>query len=281
VSDVLHTVFGAWSAEPVPVIAAITAMILYLVGSRRLRAEGSDRAPSRAQLVCMTGGVATILVALLSPLDDFALRLQWVHMVQHLLLLVVAPPLVVLSRPWETAAAALAPGPRASAMTVLRMPRTHARQTGVAIAAVVLFVGVMWAWHIPWMYDLTLHNEAVHDLEHTAFLAVGLIFWTAALPRDGSAHAVGPIGRSVVVLGGLVGSWMLAVYIGYAPTVLYDYSGSGGLSALTDQQLAAGVMWVPASIPFVVVLSVLIARWFDDDARAAAADTRARLEVSV
>ena len=141
------------------------------------------------------------------------------------------------------------------------------------------FVGVMWLWHIPALYNLTLHNEMVHNLEHTAFLAVGLLFWTAALPRPGEAPALGLIGRSVVVLTGLVGSWLLAVYIGYAPGVLYDYSGSGSLSALADQQLAAGVMWVPASAPFVAAVVWIMARWFENDARLAAAEARPRTEV--
>lgn len=114
----------------------------------------------------------------------------------------------------------------------------------------------------------------MHNLEHTLFLGAGLLFWTAALPRGAGAHAVGLIGRCGVVLGGLIGSWLLAVYIGYATSVLYTYSGSGGLSALADQQFASGVMWVPASVPFLVVLIVLMARWFEADARAAAAELR-------
>jgi cytochrome c oxidase assembly factor CtaG len=140
-----------------------------------------------------------------------------------------------------------------------------------ATAAVTAFVSVMWLWHIPALYDLTLRDDAVHNLEHTAFFAVGLLFWTAALPSRGRAPSLGLIGRAAVVLTGLVGSWMLAVFIGYAPTVLYAYSGSGGLTPLADQQLAAGVMWVPASLPFVIVLVALGARWLENDATAAAA----------
>jgi cytochrome c oxidase assembly factor CtaG len=86
------------------------------------------------------------------------------------------------------------------------------------------------------------------------------------------------IGRAVVVLGGTIGSWMLAVYIGYAPSVLYSYSGQGSLTASADQQIAAGVMWIPASVPFLVVLVALGASWFEDDARSAAAELGMRSE---
>jgi putative membrane protein len=277
-SDFLHALFGGWYAEPVPLIAAAAGVLLYDRGARRLAATAPERAPSRTQKACLGGGVAVLLIALLSPLDDLALQLQWAHMVQHVLLLVVAPPLVVLARPWETATAGFGPRLR----RVLSAPRdaltTQGRRVMAAAGAVTAFVAVMWVWHIPALYNLTLRDEAVHNLEHTAFLAVGLLFWTAALPRGESAPSLGLIGRAVVVFAGLVGSWMLAVFIGYAPTVLYAYSGSGGLTAGADQQLAAGVMWVPASLPFVIGLVALGARWFENDAQAAAAEMRHRLE---
>jgi cytochrome c oxidase assembly factor CtaG len=278
-SDFLHALFGGWYAEPVPLIAAAAGVLLYDRGARRLAATASERAPSRTQKACLAGGVAVILIALLSPLDDLALRLQWVHMVQHVLLLVVAAPLVVLARPWETATAGFGPSLRRVLSAPLNSAAGHGRRVVVAAGAVVAFVGVMWVWHIPTLYDLTLRDEVVHNLEHTAFLAVGLFFWTAALPRHEDAPSLGLIGRAVVALAGLIGSWMLAVFIGYAPTVLYAYSGSGGLTASADQQIAAGVMWVPASLPFVIVLIVLGARWFENDAQAAAAELRHRLEV--
>lgn len=278
--DVLHAVFGGWSAEPVPLVAAAAAVLVYAAGSRRLGAARSPLAPTHTQTACLAAGVALILVALLSPIDELALRLQWVHMVQHVILLVAAPPLVVLARPWRTATAAFET--RRCLPRLLAIPAsvvaTHGRRVGTSIAAVALFTGVLWLWHIPALYDLTLRNDAVHNLEHTAFLAVGLLFWAAALPRDDAEAALGMLGRAVVVAGGLVGSWLLAVYIGYAPAVLYAYSGSGGLSATADQQIAAGAMWVPASAPFIAVLVWLGARWLENDARAAAAEAAVRSE---
>lgn len=277
-SDVLHALFGGWYAEPVPLIAAAAGVLLYDRGARRLAATAPERAPSRAQKACLVGGIFAVLIALLSPLDDLALRLQWAHMVQHVVLLVVAPPLVVLARPWETAAAGFGPRMRGALSAPQRAMTTPSRRLIVATAAVTAFVSVMWLWHIPALYNLTLRDDAVHNIEHTAFLAVGLLFWTASLPRRRAAPSLGLIGGAVVVLAGLVGSWMLAVFIGYAPTVLYAYSGSGDLTAIADQQLAAGVMWVPASLPFVIVLVTLGALWFENDAQAADTEARRRGE---
>jgi putative membrane protein len=277
-SDLLHALFGGWYAEPVPLMAAAAGVLLYDRGARRLAAAAPDRAPSRTQKACLAGGIGVILIALLSPLDDLAQRLQWAHMVQHVLLLMVAPPLVVLARPWETAGAGFGPRMKSLLSAPQRALTTRGRHLTAAAAAVCAFLSVMWVWHIPALYNLTLRDDAVHNLEHTAFFAVGLLFWTAALPRHGARLSPGLMGRAAVLLAGLVGSWMLAVFIGYAPTVLYAYSGSGGMTALADQQLAAGVMWVPASLPFVIALVALGARWFEDDAQAAATEARRRLE---
>ncbi len=279
--DALRQLFGGWYAEPLPLIAAAAAVLLYDRGARRLAVIAPARAPTGAQKAFLAAGVAVILVALLSPLDDLALQLQWAHMVQHVLLLVVAPPLVVLARPWETALEALPPRLRRLLRAPQRTIGTSARRVLASSAAVVAFVGVMWVWHIPALYDLTLRDDMIHNLEHTAFLAVGLLFWTAALPRSSDEPALGMIGRSVVVLSGLVGSWLLAVYIGYAPAVLYAYSGSGGLTAAADQQLAAGVMWVPASVPFVLAIVWIMARWFENDAQLAAAEAQRPAEAHV
>ncbi len=277
--DALRSLFGGWYAEPVPLVAAAAAVVVYGRGARRLAATRAEQVPSRAQRTWLVAGVVVILVALLSPLDDAALRLQWAHMLQHVLLLVVAPPLIVLARPWDTGIAGLGSRLRHLLQAPLR-GLSSPRRRGLSSAAAVLgFVGVMWLWHIPALYNLTLRNEMVHNLEHTAFLAVGLLFWTAALPRSDTSPGLGLLGRSAVVLTGLVGSWLLAVYIGYAPGVLYAYSGSGSLSALADQQLAAGVMWVPASVPFVAAVVWIMARWFENDARLAAAEARVRTEV--
>jgi putative membrane protein len=279
-SDLFHALFGGWYAEPVPLVAAAAGIFLYDRGARRLATAGSDVAPSGVQKACLASGVAVILVALLSPLDDLALRLQWAHMVQHVLLLLVAPPLIVLSRPWVTALEGFGPRMRRLLSVPQQVVASRRRQLLTAIGSVTAFVGVMWVWHVPALYDLTLRDDAVHNVEHTAFLAVGLLFWTAALRRV-DADSPGLISRAGIVLSGLIGSWLLAVFIGYAPNVLYAYHGTATMTALSDQQLAAGVMWVPASLPFVIVLVALVAQWFENDAAAAAVEMRQRAEAGV
>src|SRR6202051_819781 len=155
-SDVLHTLFGGWYAEPVPLVVAAAGVLLYDRGARHLAATAPACAPSRTQKACLVGGIAVILVALLSPLDDLALQLQWAHMVQHVLLLMVAAPLIVLSRPWVTALEGFGPRMRWLLNVPQRVVASRRRQLLTAIGSVTVFVGGMWVWHVPGLLALTL-----------------------------------------------------------------------------------------------------------------------------
>ena len=115
-------------------------------------------------------------------------------------------------------------------------------------------------WHLPALYDLTLRNVFVHDLEHLLFFATALLLWVHLVPgatarpqlSDGQRVAYGT-GRRC----SSAGCWR--VVLGFAPAPVYDATrrsraGPGGLSALADQQIAAGIMWVPASLPFLIAI---------------------------
>ena len=264
-SGVLRALLGPWHLEPVPVLAALVAVTLYLRGAAALGPEGR---PSRWQAAAFAGGVLALLVALLSPLDDLAGELQWAHMSQHLLLLMVGPGLVVLGRPLGTALAGLPPTLGRALRNQLRPRLTGGAARGLSLlAAAAAFTVTMWVWHLPRLYDATLANQGIHDLEHTTFLLAGLVFWAPIADRASWTGSLGHVGRAALCLSGLVTSWMLAVYIGYSPAVLYTYSGGYGVSALADQQLASGVMWIPGSVPFLVALTGLLIGWFEADDR--------------
>jgi cytochrome c oxidase assembly factor CtaG len=149
------------------------------------------------------------------------------------------------------------------------------------LIAFVLFNGVLLAWHLPVLFDLTLRNEAVHDLEHALFLSTALLLWTHLVPtsrrprlRAGQRVAYG--------VGAILVSWVLAVVLGFASHPLYGHYAAlahrpGGLSALADQQLAAGIMWVPASIPFTIAVLVAAYRLLEPtDERTSVRDLRPR-----
>ena len=200
------------------------------------------------------------------------------HMVQHMLLLEVAPPLIVLGRPWNRL---WRPIPlssrRALAHSVARdrwaIPvRALSRLLGIPTVAFVLMNGNFVLWHLPALYNAALVNQTLHDLEHATFFFTALLLWMHLL-GDGPFKARLTLPRrAAFAVGAMVVGWGLAVVIAMAPSPLYAHyadlaSRPWGLSALADQQLAAGVMWVPASIPWTVMVLVCAYSWLDPRAR--------------
>jgi putative membrane protein len=234
-----------------PLVGLVVAAVLYALGRRERDTVSRD--------VCFYSGLLVLVAAVDSPVDTYADRLFWVHMVQHVLLTMVAPPLLLLGRPW----------PRSVRVLPIRARRTVARGLlavrflAAPPVAFVLFNAVLLAWHLPMLFDLTLRNGAVHDLEHALFLSTALLFWTHLVPTSRRPR-LRPAQQVAYGVAAILVSWVLAVVLGFASHPLYGHYAAlahrpGGLSALADQQLAAGIMWVPASIPF--TLAVLVAAY--------------------
>ena len=136
-------------------------------------------------------------------------------------------------------------------------------------------------WHLPALYDLTLRSVFVHDLEHLLFFSTALLLWVHLVPAATARPKLSDGQRVAYGTGALLVSWVLAVVLGLASAPVYGVYASlaarpGGLSALADQQLAAGIMWVPASVPFLIAIFVAAYRWLDPSSgpRRAAAPVR-------
>jgi cytochrome c oxidase assembly factor CtaG len=265
-----------WSFEPVPIVGSITAAYLYWRG-RRSASSALGRGTSWDQGdTCFALGLGALLLALVSPIAYFDVTLQWDHMLQHVLLLLVAPPLILMADPFRTAwAGYLAAQGRPITVVgtwparVMRLVHSGPR---AATLVVVLFSANLLFWHIPPIYNDTLRIASIHDLEHLTFLVLGLLFWDQVISPLHMPGRLSLMGRGMVVLAGMFVSWGLAILIAYASRPLYAYPiPTGGVSLLDDQQIAAGVMWVPGGVPFLVALLYLGIRWFDvEDSTASA-----------
>jgi putative membrane protein len=263
-----------WSFEPVPIVGSATAAYLYWRG-RRTAAVALGRTTSWDNGdTAFVFGIGALLVALVSPISYFDITFQWDHMVQHVLLLLIAPPLILLADPFRTAwagylAAQGRPIVVEGTWPARVMGKLHAGPKAAAVVALVFSVDLL-LWHLPPIYNATLRFASVHDLEHLTFLVVGLLFWDQVIAPLQAAGRLSLLGRGVVVLVGMFVSWGLAIVIGYATHPLYAYPvPSGGLSLLGDQEIAAGVMWVPGGVPFLIALLYLGIRWFEVDDRSA------------
>jgi putative membrane protein len=254
-----------WSLDPSLVYVGVAAG-LYLMGSR-----GRGR-PSPLQALSFFAGLLTIVLALDSPIDFYADQLFWVHMLQHILLLTVAPPLFLLGRPWPTMWRALPLGPRTSlARTVARAGWTAPlRALARPLPAWILFNATVVGWHIPVAYNATLTNGVIHAIEHAMFFFTGLLFWARVIdPGPLRPRLIWPV-RIVYTVGAMVVGWVLAITLVVVPHPLYSYyvelaSRPGGLTAMEDQQIAAGIMWVPGSIAYAITFLVGFYRWLEPD----------------
>ncbi len=247
----------------------VGAASLYWLGGRRT-AHSADG--SRWRTACFVAGLATIVVALDSSIDELSEQLLWVHMVQHIMLLVVAPPLLALARPWNRmwhglpltfrrrTAGAVAQSPR------LAPVRRAARVLQDPLVAWLGFNVTFVAWHIPAAYDATLQHPFVHALEHAMFFGTALLFWTRVIDSPPWRSPLSDVPRAVYLGLAMVVSWVLAIAFAVSTAPVYapyaaEASRPGGLTALADQQLAAGVMWVPGSIPLTIGILFIMYRW--------------------
>ena len=242
-----------------PLILLGVIGVSYVVIQRSVRASlpglggVTTRATARAQRrrdAYFVGGLVAMLVALTGPVEQYAGQLFWVHMTQHVLLLTVAAPLFALSAPGHLAPRLLKPDTRRRAVASWR--RVTQSETGKVLAAVSAPAGIwllfnvnLLAFHIPVLYNATLRNTWFHELEHLLFLGLGVWFWAPVFdPRRVHAR-LNDVERATYLVAAAAVGWALAIVLTFAPSALYaPYaalgSRPGGISALVDQQLAAG-----------------------------------------
>jgi putative membrane protein len=261
----------SWPFEPVVLVGVEIAAVLYLVGGIARRTE------IRRDLAFWSA-LATILVALQSPLEMLARQLFWIHMTQHLLLMVVAAPLLALASPWTRLWRALPRGLRRGiAHPLFKDPhltplRWAYRMLSNPTVIWFLAAGNLWLWHVPALYDLTLRNHLVHHLEHALFLGLSIAFWAQLIDQYPFRSPLSSLGRAAYVFSAMIQSWGLAAVLSFAGAPFYAYallpSHPGGISALTDQQLGGGMMWVPGAITYSLAFVWLLFRWLgEEDAR--------------
>jgi putative membrane protein len=273
-----------------PLYACVLSAALYVVGSRRrLRLIGRRPRYWSWRVAAFALSLVLAELVLSPPFDRIADQSLSGHMLQHVVLMSIVPPLVVLAAPWLTLWRGLPLELRRSlAGRVMAMPfgLRRAFRGLIALWPAWLLINVdLGVWHVPWLYDLTLRNAAIHDLEHVTFLAFGILFWIPVVDSPPLHARLDHLRRAVYLTAGATTGWLLAVVLALAPTPLYPAYAAlphriGGLSAIADQQLAAGAMLGIGAIPFSIAVFVVLYRWLDEEkparARPAAGAGRAQ-----
>lgn len=238
-ADIAERVVADWRLEPGPAAAALVAAGAYLAGLRR-----AARWPA-ARTLAFLGGLAVLVVATQSGLESHGEELLSVHMVQHLLLVLVVPPLLVLGAPVRLALRSVPLAARRSLVRALGSgPVRTLTRPAVALA---LFALVLVGSHAPPVYDAALRSAAVHAAEHAAYLGAGLVFWLPVTAAEPFARPPSPLGRILLLL--LVMPPMTAVgvtLLNLADVAYPTYLATAdewGVSALDDQQAGGRIMW--------------------------------------
>ena len=259
-TPVLDAALRSWPFEPwLTASLAVTACV-YFRGWRIYH----RRDPVRwdySRLASFFCGLGAIFVALASPLEPFTSLLLSVHMVQHLLLVMVAPPLIWLGAPLLPMIRGL-PEPVRTYWVAPLFGISWLRRTVVWLAhpgpALVLFVLTTWAWHSPGLYDLALRSPAWHYAQHACFLISALLFWFPVV-RPYPVRVLWPLWLlfPYLILADLSNT-ALSALLTFSDQVLYSHYSTvpriGGGTALSDQAAAGVFMWVPGSAAFLLPL---------------------------
>jgi putative membrane protein len=268
-----------WPFHPWVIVGVEVTILLYWWGGTR----GHRPAPpgwtlARWRAVSFFAALAVILLALNSPLESLATQWFWAHMIQHLLLIVVAAPLLVVAAPWLQIWRGLPRSIRRPvARTVLRHPGFAPVRRLFALvnrpaSAWVLAAAVLWLWHVPWLYNLTLSSHLIHHVEHALFLGTGLLFWAQVIDQPPFRATLSHLQRAGYVFAATMQSWALAGVLAFSGAPLYAYADLpqlGGISAMQDQQIGAGIMWVPGAITYAIVFLACLFLWLRDEDRLA------------
>jgi putative membrane protein len=243
----------SWTLDPGPVLLIGTLAGVYVARWRQVRRAhpgfaGRREAPTWA-LVCYLGGILALIGALISPVDRLAEQAFTMHMVQHVLLLDLAPIGLILGL-----------------TKVILRPVTHRLQrleesAGVLahpIFAVFLYVALMWLWHVPAMYDAALAHPLLHIVEHVCFLSAGLLYWWHLLGPIRGRHRLTEMGAVVYMLSTKLLVGLLGIGLTFAPEPLYAFyqhqAPIWGLTPTEDESLAGGLMAFEQSVVMGIAL---------------------------
>src|SRR5215831_9111068 len=256
-------VFSSWDLNPWVIIPSALLGTLYARGWWQLHRRAPDRF-AFSQLIAFLTGLVTVVVALLSPLDAFAGWLLTVHMIQHLLLMMVAPPLILWGAPYLPLLSGLprrfsinGVGPFLSS-AVLRQIARFVSHPAFCWAA---FISVNVAWHLPVLYELALRSPSWHRVEHFLFLNTALLFWLPVIqPRPWVARTPRWLILPYLVLADFQNTALSAFLIFYDRVVYPTYATVPrltDLTALDDQAAAGALMWVASSVFFLAPLGLI------------------------
>jgi cytochrome c oxidase assembly factor CtaG len=272
---VFPSVLFLWSFDPTVVLPLVLAATGYVWAVRSVDAAHPLTRVPRGRIVAWLAGLIVIELALQSPIEAYDTTLFSDHMVQHVLLTIVAAPLLALGAPITLLLRFAQPEVRRRWI----LPILHSRIMKVISFPVVtwiLFAGYMWLAHFTALYELSLENPLIHQAEHAGFLVTALLFWWPAVAADPSPWRMGHPSRLVYTFLQMPQNTFLGLTIYSATVPLYPYyvnlARTWGPSVLADQQMAGGIMWISGDVVFMAAIMLILRGLLKKEEREAAAN---------
>jgi cytochrome c oxidase assembly factor CtaG len=270
VEPTLAMLIDGWSFAVDVWLPVILAALVYWKARDIVDRRHPTNPVPRWRMWSWMAGLGAIVLALASPIEFYDTTLFSVHMIQHLLLTMVAAPLLVLAAPITLLLRVSSPEARRRWI----LPVLHSRIVRVIsypVVAWTLFASVMWLSHFSPLFDAALDDFMLHRLEHALFLGSALLFWWPVVGADPSPHRMGYGARLFYLALGMPLSSFLGLVIFSAGTVLYEHyltlERDWGPTPLEDQNWAGGIMWVGGDAAFVLALVLMVAAWLRHEER--------------
>ncbi len=287
---VLKAVLASWNWRVEIILVLALAGTLYSRGWWRLRQRTHRRHRSRRagqpwpltavwRLISYLTGLVILAISLMSPIDVLGGQLFFMHMVQHLLLIMIVPPLLLIANPMAVVLWGLPDGARrkiGGGFSIALHRDSRFRQ----VLRTITSPGIVWllwviaiiGWHDPNMYNLALRSDFAHDLEHLSFFLVSMAYWwhvTGAGPRIHKQF--GLLGRIIFVLAAIPPNMLTGVVLAFADSPIYSYyldvPRIWNISVMTDQRISGVVMWIPGSMMYIIAALILISQLLSQEER--------------
>jgi cytochrome c oxidase assembly factor CtaG len=266
----LANLFLAWKGDPLIWLPTLVAAVLWWMGVRKVNRAHPEHPVPRVRSLSWALGLFAILLALDSGIEHYDTTLFWDHMVQHMLLTLVAPPLLL----WAGPITLLLRASSAATRNRWIYPFLHARVIRFLahpVVAWILFAAVMWGSHFSPLFDAALENEWMHRLEHGLFLGSALLFWWPVVGPDPSPWRLRPAAKVLYVGLQMPQNTFLSLAIFMSSVPLYQHyvttARTWGPTPLEDQQIAGAIMWLVGDMMFITAVVLLVLAWMRDDER--------------
>ncbi|MEV5017570.1 cytochrome c oxidase assembly protein [Streptomyces sp. NPDC053780] len=270
-----------WSADPFFLIACLLGLALYGWGVARLVRRG-DKWPV-GRTVAFVTGVLSIVLMMCTKLNDYGMVMFSVHMVQHMIISMVSPILILLGAPITLALRALPPAARGSKgpreLLLMLLHSRYMRIVTHAAFTIPLFIASLYALYFTPLFDFLMGSRTGHIAMMVHFLAVGLVFFWPIMGVDPGPHRPGYLMRMLELFAGMPfhAFFGIALMMGSSPMVktFENPPASLGIDALSDQNAAGGIAWAFSEVPSVLVLLALVFQWYASEQRQARRTDRA------